>query len=254
MTKKTAAYGIILTTVIIYGAGCRRPLLVQPTVKSETLIRTGYVIQVGAFADINNAINLTKLLEQAGLDAYYFRHESGLYKVRFGDFSSRERALVHAMDLLRDKLIPDYYIVRPEEYPAAKADVSGPGYLRKKIVQTAENFTGIKYSWGGSSPETGFDCSGLTMAVYKLNGFNLPRNSRRQFETGLAVSLSNLKKGDLVFFATGHSPSRVSHVGIYVGNGHFIHAPGKNTRIRKDRLDLPYYRSRFVGGRCYLIQ
>ncbi len=251
--KKRNVY-IALSTMffLMFWSGCRSRIHLQPESKKEKIVRTGYVIQAGAFSILDNAVRMTESLEQKGLDPYYFRHTSGLYKVRFGDYSSREKALTRAVELFQADIIPDYYIVRPEEHPAAKADIYGPGYLREKIVATAESFLGIKYAWGGASPDDGFDCSGLTMTVYRLNGFNLPRSSRQQFKTGEAVRRSALRKGDLIFFATGSSPYRVSHVGIYIGNGRFIHAPGRNTRIRKDRLERPYFRSRFVGARRYL--
>jgi cell wall-associated NlpC family hydrolase len=105
--------------------------------------------------------------------------------------------------------------------------------------------------WGGSSSETGFDCSGLTMTVYQLNGFNLPRHSKEQYEFGIPVSRSELQKGDLVFFALD-GKTKVSHVGIYVGDGKFIHAPSQGKKIQFESLYTPYFQKRFVGGKNYL--
>ena len=73
------------------------------------------------------------------------------------------------------------------------------------------------YRWGGVNSTSGFDCSGLTMVCYRLNGLNLPRNSRAQFAAGKKVSKNDLRPGDLVFFAT-KGGSRVTHVGMYLGN------------------------------------
>jgi hypothetical protein len=242
-----------LSVLWIILAGCRSQVHIQPKVRTEKLAQTGYVIQVGAFSVLDNAVRMAGLLEKQGLDPYYFKHESGLYKVRFGDFSSRKKAFVRAVELFQEDIIKDYYIVEPEEHPSVKAAAYGADYLRENIVLSAESFLGIKYAWGGISPEDGFDCSGLTMTVYRLNGFNLPRNSRIQFRKGEAVQRSDLRKGDLVFFSTTNSSRKVSHVGIYVGDGCFIHAPGRNARIRKDRLEQSYYRKCFVGARRYLI-
>jgi cell wall-associated NlpC family hydrolase len=124
-------------------------------------------------------------------------------------------------------------------------------YLRNEIVTTAQTFIGVPYRWGGVSPEHGFDCSGLSMAVYHLNGLNLPRSSEAQWEAGSPVNRSRLSKGDLVFFATS-GRGKISHVGIYVGENTFIHAPGRNKRIRLDSLSKRYFRRRYVGARTYL--
>jgi cell wall-associated NlpC family hydrolase len=185
------------------------------------------------------------------LQAYYFVHESGLYKVRFGDFLTREEARQRAESLKKKGIFEEYFIVSPDEYAIAHRRQFGSDYLRAELVETAKSFIGVPYSWGGVSPEQGFDCSGLTMAVYKLNGLNLPRSSRGQWGLGTPVERSQLQKGDLVFFATGER-GKVSHVGIYTGSGAFIHAPGKNKKIRVESLFSFYFQSRFVGGRTYL--
>jgi len=109
----------------------------------------------------------------------------------------------------------------------------------------------VPYLWGGTSVETGFDCSGLTMTVYQLNGIDLPRTSGEQFGTGAEVDEKDLRRGDLVFFATGKS-GKVSHVGVYIGDGRFIHAPGRGKKIRSDVLANNYYRKRYLGARNYL--
>jgi len=210
-----------------------------------------YTIQVGAFAAVGNAIRLTQSLENQKLSAYYYRHKSGLFKVRFGDFASQEEALGRARSLVTAGIIQEYYIVSPDEYPGGKSRSVDRSILRSYLVETAENYIGIPYQWGGTSPTEGFDCSGLVMAVYQLNGFNLPRCSYDQFAYGLPVDRSDLEKGDLVFFAD--SPwDRISHVGMYTGDNTFIHAPSKGKTIRKDSLSSTYFATRFAGARTYL--
>ena len=88
------------------------------------------------------------------------------------------------------------------------------------------------------------------MTVYRLNGLDLPRNAYSQYKTGKAVNKTEMGPGDLVFFATG-STRRVSHVGIYSGEGKFIHAPRRGKRIRVSSLSSPYYRQRYKGARRY---
>jgi len=223
----------------------------EPSPTKDELPRTGYSIQVGAFSNLENAILLTESLERRGLNAYYFRHKGGLCKVRFGDYSSREEARAEADRLETDGIIPKYYIVSPEDYAVAMERVYGREHLRKEIVETAERFIGLPYRWGGSSADKGFDCSGLTMAVYHLNGLNLPRSSWAQYRVGNPVHRSELDRGDLVFFATSGRRA-VSHVGVYTGDDNFIHAPGRGKKIRMDALSNRYYAARYMGARSYV--
>lgn len=118
---------------------------------------------------------------------------------------------------------------------------------RRHIVDMAHEFLGSVYVWGGSTPK-GFDCSGLSYFVYKLNGIELPRVSWLQFREGTsrAIDKSQLDQGDLVFFTTYRKGP--SHVGIYIGENRFIHAsPTKGVTISD--LDEPYFRSRYIGAK-----
>ena len=218
---------------------------------TKSLASIGYAIQAGAFSNRHNAVRLTEILKKEGLDAYYFAHETGLYKVRFGDFPLKEWAVKSAKNLHARGIIDIYYIVGPEDYPKAKIREHGEMYLREEIVRTAERFLGIPYQWGGSSPETGFDCSGLTTSVYELNGLKLPRSTRQQYQSGTSISRDKILKGDLVFFATTKK-KQVSHVGIYVHGDQFIHAPRKGKTIRFGSLSNGYFNKRYMGARTYL--
>ncbi len=241
--------------LFILAIGCRgKPAVVpsaEPMVPQRFLSRIGHAIQVGAFSHLNNAVRLTQTLQDRGLNAYYFVHKTGLYKVRFGNFPSKESARTKAENLLALGIIDEYYIVGPGDYPKSKDRRKAIAYLRYEIVTAAKTFIGVPYRWGGASPEHGFDCSGFSMAVYHLNGLNLPRTSKGQWESGSPVNRSGLSKGDLVFFATSGG-RRICHVGIYVGEDKFIHAPGRNKRIRFDSLSKRYFRRRYVGARTYL--
>jgi hypothetical protein len=243
------------TLLVLLITGCaRRPEVVTPEKvppPEKEIARVGFTIQVGAFRNLENAVRLTRSLRQYDLNTYYFKHESGLYKVRFGDFSTKERALNEAEKIRSSGVIQEFYIVRPEEHPIQRELQEGTHYLRMEIVQRAESYLGIPYQWGGTSPENGFDCSGLTMAVYNLVGLNLPRTSRGQYSAGTPIPKQQLEKGDLVFFETA-GRGRISHVGIYVGEDRFIHAPGRNKQIRFDSLASGYFRSRYAGARTYL--
>ncbi len=226
------------------------PPTARPVPGAPDLARTGYAIQVGAFAQVTNAERFTRALRLQGLDAFYFLYKSGLYKVRFGDFATREAARSEAERLQRAGAIGDYFIVSPETYSVAEAESKGEDFLRDRIVRTAESFIGTPYQWGGTSPEEGFDCSGLAQAVYQLNGLNLPRSAAAQYDAGRGVEADRLQKGDLVFFSIARN-GRISHVGIYCGDGAFIHAPGAGKRIRTDRMADSYFSARYEGGRKY---
>jgi cell wall-associated NlpC family hydrolase len=244
----------ILPLLLLAGACARQPrpvTEVPPAAQEKERTRAGFTIQVGAFRDLGNAVRLARSLTEFGLNAYYFKHESGLYKVRFGDFADRDSAEKTAERARARGVIAEFYIVNPETSAVAREPELGTGYLRNEIVRRAESFLGIPYQWGGASPENGFDCSGLTMAVYNLVGLSLPRTSRAQFSAGVPVSERQLARGDLVFFRASHS-RRVTHVGIFTGGKSFIHAPGTDKRIRVDSLDSSYFRLRYAGARTYL--
>ncbi len=223
----------------------------SPAKKNKSLELMGYTIQAGAFARVENAVRLTEALKKRGLNATYFKAADGLFKVRFGNFSTKDNARQKAQSLKDAYLIAEFYIVKPEDYSVARQKQYGTDYLREALVKTARDFIGVPYLWGGASSEKGFDCSGLTMTVYQLNGLNLPRNSKKQYEAGNPVSRSQLQKGDLVFFAST-GKRKVSHVGIYVGDGKFIHAPSHGKKICVEYLSTPYFAKKFVGGQNYL--
>ena len=242
----------ILGWLLAAGCGGRT---VEPDVAAPTtefgLQRMGYTIQVGAFSNIDNAVRLTASLIAQGLDAYHFLDRSGLYKVRFENFRSKATARNRAEDMQRRGIIESFYIVKPYGYAAAQGGRKGNPQFREEIVKTARRYVGVPYRWGGESPRTGFDCSGFTMVVYRLNGLALPRSSRQQWKVGKQISRRQLQKGDLVFFATAGG-GRISHVGIYTGKDKFLHAPSRGSRIKTSSLSSQYFKTRFVGARSYL--
>jgi hypothetical protein len=204
---------------------------------------------VGAFADPDNAVSLIESLGDRGLEAFYFVGSDGLHRVRFGSFDTREVAAALAEEFRVNGIIGTYYVLPPQPIPLGRDD-SG---LREQLVRTATSFIGRPYHWGGPSAETGFDCSGLTMAVYRLHGLALPRTAAEQYATGSAVPPAGLRKADLVFFDTA-GQGRASHVGLYVGEGRFIHAPSTGGFVRADDLAQDYYQRRFLMARSYLAR
>ncbi|GAB7141033.1 hypothetical protein RsTz2092_09930 [Deferribacterales bacterium RsTz2092] len=232
--------------------------IVYDSSKSEYL---RYTIQVGAFQSVDNAANLVDKLDHSGLNPFYFKASDGLYKVRFGNFNTIDDAKRAATSLQRDRVIIEYFILSPSDYAIAKAkggSSSGSkseksanlGYVRRELVSTSKNYLGVPYRWGGSS-KSGIDCSGLTQAIYNLNGLSIPRNSAMQYNAGKNISKRSLQPGDLVFFAT-NGGRRVSHVGVYVGNGKFIHAPGRGKKVRTANLSDKFFVKTYVGARTFI--
>ncbi len=119
------------------------------------------------------------------------------------------------------------------------------GSAGRRAVLIAENYLGVPYVYGGSSP-AGFDCSGFTGYVYSQLGVTLPRSSSSQASYGVAVEKSDLMPGDLLFFNTRGG---ISHVGLYVGNGTFIHAPVPGTSVSYADLHSPYWTRTYVCAR-----
>ena len=117
-----------------------------------------------------------------------------------------------------------------------------------KLVELAKSKLGCKYVWGATGPNT-FDCSGLTSWCHKQLGISIPRTSLAQSKSGKAVNKSDLQPGDLLFWKT--TSAEVGHVGIYVGNNQFIHAPNKSKPVKYDSLSSSYYSSRYIRARRY---
>ena len=136
--------------------------------------------------------------------------------------------------------------------PADKADdTTSEGSLfkapRKRLADLALKLRDIRYVRGGHEPATGFDCSGFVHYVFRQTfGLMLPYDAPSQFHDGKYVARNQMQTGDLVFF---HEGKRISHVGIYLDDGHFIHSPRPGKRVRVDSLDSTYWAKRFAGAK-----
>jgi len=116
------------------------------------------------------------------------------------------------------------------------------------MVSEALNYLGIRYRFGGSSPDTGFDCSGLvTYSAERSLGLKLPRNAAEMAQQGISVAKNELKAGDLVFFNT--MGRRYSHVGIYLGDDRFVHSPSAGGVVRVESMTMAYWTKRYNGAR-----
>lgn len=117
-----------------------------------------------------------------------------------------------------------------------------------ELAVYALSLSGTPYKYGGSSPETGFDCSGFVGHVFKQSlGKSLPRNTEEISRFGKAQHLERLMPGDLVFYNTLNKD--YSHVGIYLGEGKFVHSPSSGKSVTTVNMNEPYWRSRYNGAR-----
>jgi cell wall-associated NlpC family hydrolase len=130
----------------------------------------------------------------------------------------------------------------------AKAFLSGMAGKAGDVVVGALNMIGVRYRWGGTSPDSGLDCSGFVRYVFQDTlGMALPRRAEEMSRVGEKVRMADLKPGDLVFFNTMRRT--FSHVGIYIGGNKFVHSPSTGSTIRVDDLDDGYWEKRFTGAR-----
>ncbi len=137
----------------------------------------------------------------------------------------------------------------PVAYGPAVAVAGGGQGRGPAALQLAQKYLGMPYLWGGASPKTGFDCSGLVQYVYKQQGVTLPRVAEAQAAVGTPIPPDQLAPGDALFFAdrTGY----IHHEGMYIGNGYFLHSPHTGDVIKISALAEPYYASQYAGARRY---
>ncbi|MDA3876599.1 MAG: C40 family peptidase [Halothiobacillus sp.] len=134
----------------------------------------------------------------------------------------------------------------PEAPLKSLAGYSGDRTAATEAIIQAMSQLGTAYQWGGASIGSGFDCSGLTSYVYKKADISLPRTARDQYAFTARIGKSQLRPGDLLFFKI--RSRKIDHVGIYVGNNRFIHAPRAGEHVKYAKLNDAYWRRHFAGA------
>ena len=144
----------------------------------------------------------------------------------------------------------DSYEDTSDSYEDSEEVSAEPSYISagQEIVDQAEQFLGTSYVWGGSSP-SGFDCSGYVQYVMRSLGYKVGRGTDAQYEAGEYVEKDDLVPGDMVFFAGTYDTTGTSHVGIYVGDGQFIHSSSAAGYVKYSDLNDAYYSAHYYGAR-----
>ena len=153
-------------------------------------------------------------------------------------------ALLTLIGCSSQKTVPNQVQLPPAVYEAPDNHPS------TDVLFHALGLIGTPYVWGGNTPETGFDCSGLIKYVFDQSaGVNLPRTTAQMASYSAApkVAKNQWQSGDILYFATSGN-GKVSHAGIYVGDGRFIHAPSSGGTVRMDRVDNNYWKKAYIGA------
>jgi cell wall-associated NlpC family hydrolase len=129
----------------------------------------------------------------------------------------------------------------PLDTGAADAEAMAPGLM---IAAKARAMLGVPYRYGGADPASGFDCSGLVYYTYAIAGIDAPRTSQGQFRAARKISINDAEAGDLIFF---QDQQKLSHVGIYLGEDLFVHAPSSGKTVSIASLNAPYYQRQLVA-------
>jgi len=124
--------------------------------------------------------------------------------------------------------------------PASTATAKAGGPAHERAASHALKLVGAPYRYGGTSPNTGFDCSGLVQYSYRRAGVELPRSTEAQRRAAEPIRRADLRPGDLLFF--DQEGKKNSHVALYVGNGQMVHAPSSGKTVRRDAVDSPYWK------------
>ena len=213
---------------------------------------TGGSVNVRTTPSLDGSV-ITKLLK--GTNVKVLAVENGWYQISYTDYVGYmhpDYVLVNGVAYTNVTTEADSDI--PDEEKIVSGNLEVPNNTtasteQAKLIEYAKQFLGVKYVYGGASPD-GFDCSGFTYYVFKQFGYDLNRSSAAQINNGTEVSMSELQPGDLVFFSRGNYS--VGHVGIYIGDGNFIHSTSPGDVVSITPMNMKYYAERYVGARRIL--
>ena len=231
---KTAILTTIFLSSVTFFSGCATDDAIKPNKKLKKESLSVYNI-IG----INNS-KLAKtepfiIEEEKQIPTYHFITNSNIVP---------QERVTYAQDNISNNIeVVSYGSYRYSNYQSNQNIIN-------KIEADAKSFLGTRYVWGATGPNK-FDCSGFTQWIFRDAGIKIPRVSRDQAKVGEYISFNNLRKGDMIFFDTKkHKKGIVTHVGIYLGNGDFIHASSAAKKVVVYNFyKKPYYKERFLWGR-----
>ncbi|OQA91598.1 MAG: Murein DD-endopeptidase MepS/Murein LD-carboxypeptidase precursor [Elusimicrobia bacterium ADurb.Bin231] len=220
---------------------------------SASFCRAEYFVQSGVFLEKKDAIDQQVYLLSRNYPATLYLYNN-YYKVVLGGFEEKYVAESVVQRLLAEDNIVSGLVNDPyeEDMPAVQNDIDMTDEMIVRLIDTAFEFLGVSYKYGGMDPKKGIDCSYFVQTIYKSFGITLPRTSILQFRVGKKVKKEELIPGDLVFFRKYPKGSRINHVGIYIGNDKFIHAALGAGKVTVSSLNELYFKKRYSGARRQL--
>jgi len=246
MKKNTLANLLLLTSVAFFTACSNKtPEVVKPKLTALDIIGI----------DVSTGLKCTPSIDNLPLAQTYPVLENSIPLAQTYPVLENSIPLAQTYPVLEESTTP--IVVRQHQARGGCViDIRRPRHssnvdnIVKSVEWRAKKLLGRKYVWGATGPRT-YDCSGFTQKIYRDAGIKIPRVSRDQAKVGQYVSYNNLKKGDMVFFDTKKHPSgKVTHVGIYLGNGNFIHASSGAKKIVIFNFNQKsFYKKRFLWGR-----
>jgi len=231
----------------------KRAILIFSLFFLSNRLYCGHFVQAGVFLDKKEAINLQAYLVSREYPANLVFHNS-YWKIFIGPYDDQIKAEFAVNKIAAEDNIKantaDY--ISDEQVNSKKSEVDVSDEMLGNLIDTAFEFLGVPYKWGGMDPKKGIDCSYFVQTIYKSFGMVLPRTSNLQFKVGKKVTRDELVPGDLVFFRKYPRGSRINHVGIYIGNDQFIHAALGAGKVTVSSLNETYFKKRFSGAKRQL--
>lgn len=233
----------------------QEPVTTEPTNVNKVgyVMTEGLRVRKGPSTDSEEITSLSKndQVEIIGQEGKWYKinidGETGYISAKYISDTKIAETTSRSGSTLKNEESAQKEVVQQED-EETKTEQTASGTTGNAVVEYAKKYLGYKYVSGGASPSTGFDCSGFTLYVYKNFGISLNRTSGDQIKNGVAVEKSDLQLGDIVLF-NNDANTKIGHVGIYVGNGNFIHASNPSDGVKITTLETGYYQKRYVGAR-----
>jgi cell wall-associated NlpC family hydrolase len=247
--KYEGAVGWVFSDFLDVKEVIKKPVATSGIVTVETLnVRSKADLDAGVVTKLKEGDKISILLKSD--DWYKIKSSDGETGWVYAEYiSTRKTSVSKATKTSRGDEVDRSVVPVEDESVPDENDSQDDKTTGQEIVEYAKNFLGTSYVYGGDSPKEGFDCSGFVKYVYAHFGIGLERSSTDQSSQGVRVKKANLRVGDLVFFDTNGGHNRINHVGIYIGNGKFIHASSPRYDVTITELSEDYYARSYMTSR-----